>query len=51
METIFRVYHDDNQLDVVEIISYKLKEFGLTIKELDGGDGWDEYEIVKIEKV
>jgi len=31
--------------------SYKLKEFGLTIKELDGGDGWDEYEIVKIEKV
>jgi len=24
METIFRVYHDDNQLDVVEIISYEL---------------------------
>jgi hypothetical protein len=48
METKFRITYDDNQHDVLDKISSKLKEFGLTIKQLEGGDGWVEYEIVKI---
>jgi hypothetical protein len=49
MKTKFKIYYDDQQIDVVERISSNLKKFGLTIKELDGGDGFMEYEIVKIE--
>lgn len=36
-------------MDVVETISNKLKEFGLAITELEDGNGWMEYQIVKTE--
>jgi hypothetical protein len=46
MEEIkFKVYYDDTQMTVVENISKELYAFGLTIKELEGGDGWVEYQI------
>jgi hypothetical protein len=47
-ETKFKVFHDDTQDNVVSEISGKLKKFGLTIVDLGGGDGWQEYEIVAL---
>lgn len=47
-ESTFTVYRDDHQMEVVDTISLKLKVFGLTINKLEGGDDWQEYEIVKI---
>lgn len=49
MEKI-KIYHDDDQMDVVDKISDRLKEFGLTIVSGEGGDGWVEYQIVQITK-
>lgn len=46
---MFKVYHNDDQMDVVNRISANLKEFGLTIVETDGGKGWVEYRIVKMD--
>ena len=43
----FKVYHDDTQDNVVSRISANLAMFGLTIKDVDGGDGWQEYQIVR----
>lgn len=50
METKFKVYYDDQLMDVVDNISAKLKSFGLTIEVVGGEDDdcWIEYEIVKI---
>lgn len=45
----FKVMYDDQPNEVVDTISDKLAQFGLTINELDGGDGFNEYEIVKID--
>lgn len=45
MEKKFKIYYDDQPNDVVDRISTLLYEFGLIIRELDGGDGWVEYEI------
>ena len=44
----FKVWYDDQVEDVVDRISSELKTFGLTIKVLDGGDGFMEYEIVSL---
>lgn len=46
----FRVVYDDMPNDIVDKVSEKLKSFGLYIQELEGGDGFVEYEIRKIEK-
>lgn len=48
METKFKIWYDDDLMNVVGKISEKLKPLGLTIVELEGGDGWVEYEIVKL---
>lgn len=44
----FRVDYDDQLNDLVDRISYRLESFGITINELDSGDGYMEYEIIKI---
>lgn len=43
----FKIWYDDQPDDIVNKINSALQEFGLTIQELDGGDGFNEYEIVK----
>jgi len=45
MEKIFRIDCDDHPDNVVDNISKILEEFGITITELDGGDGFNEYRI------
>jgi len=42
----FKVNYDDQLWDVVDRISSTLSKFDLAINELDGGDGFNEYEIV-----
>jgi len=50
MGTIFRVYHDDTQNDVVDAISEQLADFGLEIIWIEAvNDGFDDYEIKKID--
>ena len=44
-EVKFQIYHDDQPNDVVDKIASKLKSYGLEVIELDGGDGFMEYEI------
>ena len=44
----FRIVYDDQPNDVVDKIAEKLEVFGIYIQELDGGDGFMEYEIKKI---
>ena len=41
----FKIKYDDQPNEVVDIIESKLRSFGLEIVELDGGDGFNEYEI------
>ena len=50
METKFTIYYDDQLNVVVDKISASLTNFGLTINKHDYGDGYMEYEIVKIEE-
>jgi hypothetical protein len=40
-----KVWYDDQINEVVDSISIRLNDFGLTIEELGGGDGFIEYEI------
>ncbi len=47
-EDKFKIWYDDQPNDVVNKISSCLKKFGLTIDELDGGDGFNEYKIVDV---
>jgi hypothetical protein len=44
----FKVWYDDQPNEVVDTIDANLAEFGLEIKELEGGDGFNEYEIIKL---
>lgn len=41
----FKIQHDDQPNEVVDRIEKILNTFGLEIIELDGGDGFMEYEI------
>jgi hypothetical protein len=41
----FKIWYDDQVDEVVDKISEQLKSFGLEVSELDGGDGFMEYEI------
>jgi hypothetical protein len=44
-EVRFKIWYDDQPNDVVDRISSQLNSFGLVVVELDGGDGFMEYEI------
>jgi len=44
-EVKFKIWHDDQPNEVVDKIASQLQSFGLEIIELDGGDGFIEYEI------
>jgi hypothetical protein len=44
-EVKFKIWYDDQPNDVVDRIASQLKSYGLEIVELDGGDGFMEYEI------
>jgi hypothetical protein len=51
MDLKFRVDYDDNADNIVFEISQRLGQFGLKIIALDTvNDGFNEYEIVKIEE-
>jgi len=41
----FKIWYDDQPNDVVDKIASQLKSYGLEVIELDGGDGFMEYEI------
>jgi len=47
--TVFRVEYDYQPDDAVYACLDALKEFGLKIIELEGRDGWQDYQIVKID--
>jgi hypothetical protein len=44
-EIKFKIWYDDQPNEVVDRIALQLQSFGLEIIELDGGDGFIEYEI------
>ena len=44
-EVKFNIWYDDQPNDVVDKIAAQLKSYGLEVIELDGGDGFKEYEI------
>jgi len=44
-EVKFKIWYDDQANEVVDRIASQLQSFGLEIIELDGGDGFIEYEI------
>lgn len=44
-EVKFKIYYDDQPNEVVDKLASQLQSFGLEIIELDGGDGFNEYEI------
>jgi hypothetical protein len=48
MESKFKVWYDDDQMNVVDRVKQAIRPFGLEIVELEGGDGWIEYEIKKL---
>ena len=46
----FRVYYDDDAFAIVDAISERIKQFGLTINCIEGvNDGFEDFEIKKIE--
>jgi hypothetical protein len=49
METKFRITYEDNHLDIISTISDSLRQFGLEIVDREYGDGWEDFEIVKID--
>ena len=44
-EVKFIIWYDDQPNEVVDKMASQLQSFGLEIIELDGGDGFMEYEI------
>ena len=42
-----RIEYNDQPNDVMDKVIAKLKYFGIIIKQLDGGDGFEEYEIIR----
>lgn len=44
-ENKFKIWYDDQPNEVVDKLATQMKSFGLEIIELDGGDGFMEYEI------
>ena len=42
-----RIEYDDRPNDVMDKVIAKLKYFGIIIKQLDGGDGFEEYEVIR----
>jgi hypothetical protein len=51
MNGTFKIYYDDQLTDVVDKITSKLEQFGLKVTQLDGGDGFEEYEITRTDSV
>lgn len=49
-EIKFVIGYDDQPDDIVSTISNALKQFDLRITECDGGDGYQEYKIIKREQ-
>jgi hypothetical protein len=46
----FKIHYDDQPNDGVDrLASILKKEFGITVTQLDGGDGFEEYEVIKDE--
>ena len=46
----FKIHYDDQPNDGVDrLASILKKEFGITVNQLDGGDGYEEYEVIKDE--
>ena len=45
LENKFKIWYDDQPNEVVDKLATQLQSFGLEIIELDGGDGFMEYEI------
>jgi hypothetical protein len=43
----FRIDYDDTPDQVVDKVAEKLRLFGVLIKPLGGGDGFDEYQIIR----
>jgi hypothetical protein len=44
-EIKFKIWYDDQSNNFVDKIASQLESYGLEIIELDGGDGFMEYEI------
>lgn len=42
-----RIEYDDTPDEVMDKVIAKLKYFGIIIKQLDGGDGFEEYEVIR----
>lgn len=42
-----RIEYDDTPDGVMDKVTAKLKYFGIIIKQLDGGDGFEEYEVIR----
>jgi hypothetical protein len=42
-----KIEYDDQPNDVVDKMAAKLKLFGVLVKQLEGGDGFEEYEIIR----
>lgn len=46
----FRVYYDDDAFAIIDKISKKIEQFGLTITCIEGEhDGFEDFQIKKIE--
>jgi len=43
----FRIDYDDNPNSVVDKMSEKLRLFGIIVKQLEGGDGFIDYQIIR----
>ena len=44
----FKIYYDDQPNEVVDRISSILKNFNINVEDLNGGDGFMEYDITEI---
>lgn len=47
----FKIYYDEQPNEVVDSVAGALSNFGLTIEQLDGGDGCIEYQVMRIEDI
>ena len=43
----FRIEYDDTPDGAVDKMSEKLRLFGILVKPLEGGDGFEEYQIIR----
>ena len=42
-----KIWYDNTPNEVVDKISSEIDSFGITIEQLEGGDGFEEYEITR----